>query len=586
MAVTEQQLKPFLEPWRILWDHYAANPWQWTLDCVRTRNEDAAPGEPRELVPVPPLPHLEVLAWAGYAVKLLVVDKSRQMMATWWLNWTHIHEAMFQESANIGYQHMTSADTSQKLEKYFLYVLRNQPLDAMLPWVEDRAHPPEEWVQVVAAEFDLSMSPRNPDNLRADQPASYGSEAYDVAKSICNRYTTKSGPEGVEEIVLEPYFSPSKRYVMAIPAGAKGPNKWRGDTRTRASEDEAWFHFDLANNVNSANKSIGQNGRQTLITTASLGEDGDEYPLKMIEPHPVQPETFGGFGGWPTRTARDMPEGVEIKLTKMGYTHIRIHHYADPAKRSDEWKKANIETGDRRKNLREVLIHYSAPIGDPFYPSYDHQQQAAARPSSADGAQLLLFMDGGRRPASGAALCYPDGRVHVITELVTPQRLSSNVSAHVSALVGMLNRDALTRDLWRGATCVCDPSMFDTRGETDDVTSADVLIAAGLVPVRGSQNADRRYNAVTNLNLQRLPGDGRPALLVDPAHAPTLHEALSGACTVTKAAERTSQNVKTKDGFSHITDALEYLATYIDAAPIQDEDDMSALLKMVHTPAR
>ena len=158
MSITPERLEEFLRPYRQLWQHFAAHPYDWARECVRTRNEDAAPGQPREHIPLPELPHLRVLIWAYYAVRLLEVDKARQMMATWWLNFMHVHEAMFHESANIGYQHMTAADTSDKLEKYFLYVLKAQPTDAVLPWIEDRAHPPEEWVKVIAGEFGLSMA--------------------------------------------------------------------------------------------------------------------------------------------------------------------------------------------------------------------------------------------------------------------------------------------------------------------------------------------------------------------------------------------------------------------------------------------
>lgn len=568
MAVTPEKLQAFLAPYRELWDHYAAHPWQWTLDCVRTRNEDAAPGQPREQVPVPNLPHLETMVWAYYAVKLLQVDKARQMMATWWLNWMHVHEAMFQESANVGYQHMTSGDTSQKLEKYFLYVLTSQPLDAILPWVEERGHPPDEWVDIVAAEFDLSKQPPDPSKVKADQPASYGSDAYFVAREIANRYRTKSGPEGVEDIILEPYFDRSPRYVEAIPAGNKGPNKWRGGTRTRASHDEAWFHFDLANNVNSAKQSVGQNGRQTLITTASLGEDGDSYPLDMIERDPVQPEHFGGFGGHLTRKRADMPHGVEIWKTKMGYTHLRVHHFADPAKRGDEWVRNNVYVGDIRKNLREVLIQYNAPSGKPFYEVFDYQRQRLTRkPSTPDGAQLVIGMDGGRRPASTVALVYPSGRVAVVLELVTPSNgKSSNVTAHATALRGLLNRHPLTRDWQRDHVLIHDPSMGDTRGETDDLTSVDILTELGFRCIPGAMDAGTRYESVVNLCLRTIPEDGYPALLIDPDACPVLYEAMSGACVVTKMAQKTGQNTKEKNSFSHVVEALEYKATFLEGA--------------------
>ncbi|MDO4263847.1 MAG: hypothetical protein Q4C67_06580 [Deinococcus sp.] len=581
MSITPERLEEFLQPYRELWQHFAAHPYDWARECVRTRNEDAAPGQPREHLPLPDLPHLKVLIWAYYAVRLLEVDKARQMMATWWLNFMHVHEAMFHESANIGYQHMTAADTSDKLEKYFLYVLKAQPTDAVLPWIEDRAHPPEEWVRLIAGEFGLSLKP--PHEPRADQPPSFGSDAYHLAKHLCNTYTTSSGPEGVESIVLKPFFEGSPRYVNAIPAGAKGPNKWRGDTRTRASHDEAWFHFDLANNVNSAMKSVGQYGRQTLITTASMGEDGDAYPLEMIEKADRQPDTFGDFTEWGTLSTAELPEGVEMWKTKMGFTHIRIHHYADPNKRGDDWIQRNVYTGDVRKNLREVLIQYNAPSGKPFYESFDYLRQGQPRPAvRPEQAQLLIGTDGGRRPASVVALVYPTGRVHVIKELATPAGQSTNIRSHATALRRVLNSDPLCQGWERDHLQICDPSMFDTRSETDDSTAAQILVELGFNPVQGRQDPDTRYESMTNLNLKQIP-DGLPALLVDKAHAPTFYEAMSGACVIAKSADKTGQNVKEKNHASHVTEAGEYLAAHLEGSGMAKRRSRAP---RVHRPRR
>lgn len=566
MTVSTEQLDQFLEPYREFWEIYRRDPYAWAMSCVRTRNEDAAPGQPRERLPLPELPHLKVLIWAYYAVRLLEVDKARQMMATWWLNFMHVHEAQFHESSNIGYQHMTAADTSDKLEKYFLYVLKNQPLTDILPWIEEREHPPEEWVKVIAAEFDLSMQP--PHEPRADQPPSYGSDAYHFARHLSNKYRTTSGPEGVDGIVLEPFFEDSPRYVNAIPAGAKGPNKWRGDTRTRASHDEAWFHLDLANNVNSAMKSVGQYGRQTLITTASMGEDGDAYPLKMIKRAEHQPDVFGDFAEWGTLSPADLPEGVEMWKTEMGFTHIRIHHFADPTKRGDDWVKRNVYTGDVRKNLREVLIQYNAPSGEPFYPSFDYQRQRLPqRPTRIpDNVQFIFGMDGGRRPASVHAHVHPSGRVSVLRELVTPGDKSSNVTAHGMALRRVLSADPMFQGWEQSHIMVCDPSMFDTRSETDDATAARKLMELGFNVIPGVQTAEARYEAVTNLNLRTIQADGLPALLVDPTHAPNLYKALSGACVISKSADRTGLNIKEKNHASHVTEAYEYLAVHLEGA--------------------
>lgn len=577
--ITTEAVQEFLAPYRTLWDAYAADAWLWARNCMKTRDEDAPPGQPREKLDLPDLPHLEWMTWAWYSVQLLQIDKSRQMMATWIVCGLTMHEAMFVEASNIGYQHMDAGETAKKMEKYMLYVLQAQPLEDMMPWVELRAHPPKEWVQLISAEFGLSMTPKVPP-ARTDLPAYFASEAYEMALSLCNRYRKSSGAEGVNEIELMPYWSESSRYVYGIPAGAGGPNKWRGDTRTRAIEDEAWFHASLSDNINSAQKSVGQNGRQVLYSTANAGED--DYALEMIKPAEVQPEAFGGFGGrvvegrdgfnvipYPTRLKKDLPYGVEMWQTKQNYTHMRIWHYADPKKRSQDWIKRNIDTGDRRKNMREVLIQYDAPTGKPFYESFDYvRQKLAARPADAHGAQLIIGMDGGRRPASVVALVYPTGRVAVIRELATPQGVSTNVRAHATALRRILSSDPLTAHWTHEHVLVLDPSMFDTRSETDDRTSADVLQEMGFYVVRGSQGPAIRYEALTNLNLQTIGEDRLPALLVDSGACPSIYAALMGACTVAKGAEKMGGYVKDKNNASHITEALEYLATYLDANPV------------------
>lgn len=573
MSVSEEQVKDFLEPWASAWavfveDRRRGEAWPWVMACMRTRDEMAAlRGETSEVLPVPALPHLRVLTWAWYACRLLEVDKARQMMVTWLGCGLIVHSAMFTPSAREGYQNMTMADTGEKLDRYMLYILKNQPQDLMLPWVEEREHPPAAWVERVGAEFGLSSVPAN--EPRADQPATFGSDAYLLAKQLTNRYKTSAGPEGVEVITLSPFFDASERVIEGIPAGPKGPNKWRGGTRSGANHDEAWFQQKLEDNLSSASKSVGDYGFHRLWSTASLGEDGDAYPLQAIERSPIQPDQFGGFNGTTGKTPTDMPEGVEIWQTKQGYTHIRVHHYADPNKRGDDWIQRNVYTGQVRKNMREVLIQYNAPSGSAFYDSFNYERQRLKeQPKERGEAQLLLFMDGGRRPASGALLAYPNGRVSVVLELVTPPMgKSTNVTAHATALRGYLNRHPLTQGWWqRDHLLIHDPSMADTRGETDDKTSVDILIELGFNPVKGAMDAATRYESLTNLNLRTIPDDGLPALLIDQSNCPNLFEAMSGACTVAKHAEKTGGQVKEKNHFSHIVDALEYAATFLEGS--------------------
>jgi len=147
------------------------------------------------------------------------------------------------------------------------------------------------------------------------------------------------------------------------------------------------------------------------VSTAWRGEDGDDYPLQMIERAALQPEVFGGFQGLETKRPSDMPPGVEIWLTKFGYTHLRIWYHADPDKRSTDWYHRNVQTGDRRENAREVLIDYSQSSGTPFYECFNSAVQGVQRRIPLEDARFVAFMDGGRQPAAGLFEVSPEGRV-------------------------------------------------------------------------------------------------------------------------------------------------------------------------------
>ena len=559
MAVDQARVAEFLSGYQQLWSHYAADPWSWVQDCVRTRNEDVDidAGESAEGVPVPDLPHLRVMVWAWYAVKLLQIDKSRQMMATWTMCYMIVHEAMFMEAANIGYQHTKTKEAAGKIEKYVLYVLERQPLEYMLPWVEDRDHPPREWVELISAEFDLSMAPPSPP--RADQPPYMGSEAYLIALQLCNRYTTTSGPEGIEAVEFHPYFSASTRYLEVVASGSNGADKWRGQTRTRAVHDEAFFYQDLADNVNSALKTIGKNGRQVLVCTASRGKDGTDEPLRMIKRAPSQPDVFGGFRGRSTMDAKAFPHGVDVWLTVDKYTHIRIWYYADPHKRGPDYYEREVKTGNLRKNRREVLISYDEPEGDPFYPSYNPDTQVVPRILNT-GSFLVIGQDGGRTPASIICEVLPSGRVVAGRELVS-QGIS--VTAHGERLVSLLN---LHYPGWQSSHIMAvDPTMLDARGEANDETSGQVLERLGFQLTPGVQDPDRRFDAVTTLCLQSTMDEygNRPKLVVDPNGAPTVHTGFMGGCTLSPSDDKVGRNRKLKNSFSHVMDALEYACTVI-----------------------
>jgi len=231
-GVDAESMRLFLEPYSRAWavlreQRLRGDAWPWVRSCMRTRDEDAgAAGLPSENLSMPDKPHLRVFTWAWYAVQRLQVDKSRQLMVTWLCCGLTVHEAMFTGSARVGYQHITGADTAEKLKKYMIYVLERQPLDLMMPWVEERDHPPREWVDRVAAFFGLSLTPPHPP--RADQPPYFASDAYHIAKELTKPVPDEQFGRGRGRDRLAPVLRGGRADHRGDCGGARGAEQVAG----------------------------------------------------------------------------------------------------------------------------------------------------------------------------------------------------------------------------------------------------------------------------------------------------------------------------------------------------------------------
>jgi len=149
---------------------------------------------------------------------------------------------------------------------------------------------------------------------------------------------------------------------------------------------------------------------------------------------------------------------------------------------------------------------------------------------------------------------------------VTPYDRKSNVSVLADR---MLSEWAVIAPGWqREAVVVVDPSMFDTRGETSDETAVDVLHSLGWWVEKGSMTLEARYRAMQKLCLENTQDTygNLPRLLVDVNRCPNLFTALTSGCVTPKSAERSGEFIKEKNWFSHIVDAAEYGATFINGA--------------------
>src|SRR5213078_493891 len=67
--------------------------------------------------------------------------------------------------------------------------------------------------------------------------------------------------------------------------------------------------------------------------------------------------------------------GVEQWINpRNGLTVIRLHYTADPAKRSEEWKRETSRNQHPRAWRREYEIDWASPEGEPVVPEYEEER--------------------------------------------------------------------------------------------------------------------------------------------------------------------------------------------------------------------
>jgi len=559
-GISKQALDEFLEPYMEFWTFYSENHWQFVLDCLRTQNRDVEYGGQRESVPFPDFEYLEFFASMWYTEHALQCDKSRQLTMTWLVCALAVHEAIFRENALIGYQNLSLKMACDKLENYMLYMLKRIPWEMQLPWVKEGEDPHEDWIEIVAKTFDLSLTPPQPPH--AKQSVYYGSRAYWVALELSNRYKTSSGTDGMENIQFRPYFLETQQDIIAVPGGVSAPEKWRGFTFTRAIHDEYAFYYSLSDAISSASKTLGKHGFQVLITTPSVGKDGDEVPKKMTEKDELHPNIAAEKG-------YKLPHGVEMWQTKQQYLHVRIWYYAHPERRTKDYLDYAVHRGDTRKNQREILLRYDIPENEAFYLSYAQQPETFAFSKLVDGkrvafmpsddSELLIGQDGGRTPASLIVEARPDGRLVAAFEVCSEK---SSIQGHLPKLIALLNRHYPN---WqRRHRVFCDPSMFNDQ-ESSPNSAATVMQQAGFRVEPGVQDPDERFTAMSQLietNMRTDSHGSAPTLLVNTEGCPRFHGGMSGLADIDPSAVKSSQNRKNKlSSYSHIVEAGEYVAT-------------------------
>lgn len=214
----------------------------------------------------------------------------------------------------------------------------------------------------------------------------------------------------------------------------------------------------------------------------------------------------------------------------------------------DDWIRVNLgnETG----------LSYD---GKPVHPDYQESiHKAASELSPTPGIVIHVGMDFGLSPAAVFLQRQPNGRWHVLDEVVCAdmgaERFADQLKLKMAELARRCPSPGTKLDfVFRG-----DPSG-DNRSQTDEKTVFQVLRANGIMAMPASTNDTSARRSALERPLTRMVAGG-PGILFSP-RVQTLREGLKGAFCYRRirvaGAER-FKDVPDKTEHSHVVEACEY----------------------------
>jgi len=240
-----------------------------------------------------------------------------------------------------------------------------------------------------------------------------------------------------------------------------------------------------------------------------------------------------------------------------GFRVLKLHCFADPAKRTEAYQKEARDGIPYDKYLREFHLVWRSFEGRACYQDdWNRNFHVAKEPLNyASHLPILRGWDFGLTPAVIYAQLMPDMRLYVLRELCEEEMGIERFLDIVKS------RSQEWFPLTKRYVDIIDPAGF-VRSQTDERSCMMIMAASPyfLSPIPGKQNPVERRNAVVKF-LQRNVR-GLPAFVVNP-YCKAIIGGFDGGYHFSYNRMGQLRDYPEKNAYSHPHDALQYIATRV-----------------------
>ena len=258
-------------------------------------------------------------------------------------------------------------------------------------------------------------------------------------------------------------------------------------------------------------------------------------------------------------TEYDTPQGVHV---------LRIHYTADPDKATPEWVAEQKKGMTQAQWEREYEINFHVFPGKPWYPEFRYDFHVAKENLQPIlGRPVIRGWDYGLTPAT----CFTQTTAKGQLLILYPELQSTDCGIlHHGSIV---KSESMTYFPGFYFSDYGDPAG-NQRSQTDERTANDLLRDNYQIRVQpGPVAPTARWEAIRKLLTSTTP-DGQPMLLIDP-RCTWIIGAFTGGYHRKEVAGRLLDEPD-KNEYSHIMDALGYVAAMIRLMDTKNEDKPDA----------